>query len=95
MGTVYLLHFNREFKGCRHYIGYTENLDKRIKAHRSKRGARLVAAVVGEGIKFRVARTWENVDGHFERSLKNRKNSKFLCPICKKREAKRNERHMQ
>ncbi len=32
-GTVYLIHFNRAYKHARHYMGFSENLDKRITDH--------------------------------------------------------------
>lgn len=84
MGIVYLLHFERKLKHAQHYIGYTNDLAKRLKRHNDKQGSHLVAAVVKNGIGFILARTWENVDYAFERQLKKRKNTKYLCPICRK-----------
>lgn len=33
MGTIYLLHFSKPYKHARHYIGYTDDLDKRLARH--------------------------------------------------------------
>jgi len=81
-GTVYLLHFNDYYKHALHYIGFTTNLDARMKKHRKGHGSRLVKAVMKSGSDFTVTRTWEIADRHFERKLKKRKNSKHLCPVC-------------
>lgn len=39
-------------------------------------------AVSEVGISFDVVRTWEDGDRNFERSLKNKKHSSRLCPVC-------------
>lgn len=83
MGTVYLLHFDRPYKHARHYLGYTDDLDQRIEAHRNGNGARLVEVVMQAGIGFTVARTWDG-DRDLERRLKNQHNGPRLCPICNK-----------
>jgi hypothetical protein len=31
-GTVYLLHFSQAYKPARHYVGFTTNLDERLKS---------------------------------------------------------------
>jgi len=83
---VYLLHFDKPLCHARHYIGYTENLDKRILQHRSGNGhARLMEVIYELGIGFRIARVWFGEDRHFERMLKNQKNAPRLCPYCNKR----------
>ena len=40
MGLIYLLHFDRSYRHARHYLGYTENLDARLAAHRAGAAAR-------------------------------------------------------
>lgn len=85
MGYVYLLHFSKKLAHAQHYLGYAEtSVVSRLAKHRSGGGAKILAACMKRGIKFRLARTWEEVDRNFERSLKNKKNTKLLCPICKK-----------
>ena len=50
MGLIYLLCFDRSYRHARHYLGYTENLEARLAAHRAGRGSPLVAAAVRDGI---------------------------------------------
>jgi predicted GIY-YIG superfamily endonuclease len=79
--TVYLIHFERAFWHAQHYIGYTANLDQRVEQHRKGTGAKLLRAINTRGIPWQVVRTWPG--GHaLERALKNRKNSRNLCPVC-------------
>ena len=82
-GTVYLLHFERPYKHARHYLGFAEDLERRLELHRAGRGARLVEVVVAAGIGFQLVRTWEG-DRTLERVLKNRHNAPArLCPLCR------------
>ena len=84
MGTVYLIHFARPYKHAQHYIGFAENLERRLWHHRQGTGARLLQVVREEGIDWELARTWDG-DRSLERRLKNGKNAgKWLCPICRK-----------
>jgi len=83
MGTVYLIHFLTPYKHARHYLGYTEDLEQRLQAHRTGNGARLMEVVTDAGIDWELARTWEG-DRSLERRLKQGKNAcKWLCPICR------------
>jgi predicted GIY-YIG superfamily endonuclease len=80
---VYLIHFDKKYKHAQHYIGFVENdLVKRMKLHRSGNGAKLLSALNAQGITYDVVRTWNDADRNFERSLKNRKKSSCLCPVC-------------
>jgi predicted GIY-YIG superfamily endonuclease len=81
-GTVYLVHFDSPYHHARHYMGFTDDLDVRIKRHRSGDGSRLLRALKIAGIGWRVAVTWKG-DRSLERLLKNRKNSPQLCPVCR------------
>lgn len=75
---------DKPYKGVRHYIGYTDNLEQRMHEHvMGSKGARLLQVVRDAGISFHVARTWEG-DRKLERKLKKRKNAKYLCPECEK-----------
>ena len=85
MGLIYLLHFDRSYRHVRHYLGYTENLEARLAAHRAGRGSQLVAAAVRDGIDFQLAATWPG-DRTEERRLHRYRNSpRRLCPICRER----------
>jgi hypothetical protein len=81
MKQVYLIHFNRSYRHAKHYLGYSENLDKRITDHLCGMGARLMEVITSEGIEWKVVRTWEG-DRKLERRLKNRKEAPKLCPVC-------------
>ncbi len=82
--VVYLIHFEKKFHHCQHYIGYTadENFEKRISCHKKGVGSRLLRAVNLAGIAWEVVMTWPDKDGNFERSLKKRRNAAKLCPKC-------------
>ena len=93
MGTVYLIHFdqpigdlNNPHGQAQHYIGYTDDLEARLKRHRQGNGAAIMAAVKAAGIDWQLVRVWDG-DRGLERKLKAQKNSPRLCPIC--REGKR------
>lgn len=80
---VYLIHFEKPYKHAQHYIGYTDNLDRRTQEHTCKtNGARLLQVVRDAGIGFKVVRTWPEGDRELERKLKSWKNSSKLCPVC-------------
>lgn len=83
--TVYLLHFDRPISHrhtAQHYLGWTTDLETRLKQHRQGTGARLCEVAKERRINFRLARTWEG-DRQRERDLKLQKNGRKLCPICR------------
>ncbi len=87
-GTVYLLHFDSAYKHARHYLGWTTDLESRLRRHRGEgekdgRGSRLVEIVMAAGINFQVARLWRG-DRHLERRIKGRGLAAY-CPICSPR----------
>ena len=79
MKGVYLLHFDDPIEHAQHYIGYSKNLCRRMKEHRSGKGSPLVKVTKG---KFSIVRIWKDKNIKFERKLHNYKNSRKLCPIC-------------
>jgi predicted GIY-YIG superfamily endonuclease len=79
--TVYLLHFERKYQHAGHYLGYTHDLEARLKQHQAGQGARLMEVVTQAGIPWKVARTWDGGWG-LEKYLKRQKNSPRLCPFC-------------
>jgi predicted GIY-YIG superfamily endonuclease len=85
-GTVYLIHFNRAYKHAKHYLGFTENLDKRLTDHLAGMGARLMEVVTEARIEWKVSRTWSG-DRKVERRLKNWHNAALLCPLCSGKQA--------
>ena len=78
---IYLIHFGEAYKRARHYLGSTDNLAERLKAHATGQGARLMEVITAAGISWAVARTWPG-DRKLERKLKSRKNAPLLCPLC-------------
>lgn len=90
-GFVYLLHFDRPLGDpqnpramASHYIGFARRLSSRLEHHRAGTGASITRAVVQSGDNdFTVVRVWRRVDRNFERALKNQKNARRYCAICK------------
>jgi hypothetical protein len=89
-GACYLLHFEPQFKHAGRYVGWTsvqpgesalEAVQDRFDVHMSGKGSPLVRAAVEAGCVVVIARVWEGVDRHFERAIKEGKNSKRLDPI--------------
>ena len=82
--AVYLLHFQRPISAehtTQHYLGYTQDLVRRIEEHRAGRGSRLCEVAKEREIPFVLVRVW--IGGRrLERQLKRRKNGPKLCPIC-------------
>jgi predicted GIY-YIG superfamily endonuclease len=87
MGVCYLLHFHQLIAPgkhtTRHYLGYAEDLERRIKEHRAGQGARLTEVAKERGITFSLVRCWIG-DRKLERKLKNLKNGPKLCPLCQR-----------
>jgi len=87
---VYGLHFIdplSEFHTSQHYIGscMKHNLFKRLHAHAyGKSNVPYIKAYFNKGIPFVVFALWTG-DRKLERHIKNYKNSKKLCPICRDR----------
>lgn len=85
MGTIYLLHFSEPICATRttqHYLGYTDDLDTRLKLHTTGQShARLPEVAFERGIEMVLSRTWRGGRA-YERRLKNRKEGPKLCPIC-------------
>lgn len=85
-GSVYLIHLGEPMAHARHYIGWARSVAARLAHHRRGTGAGFLAVAAERGIEFDVVRTWQNADKIFERHLKNRKNARRLCPVCRERE---------
>ncbi len=79
---IYLLHFQQRYHHAAHYMGYTEDLERRLQEHRSGIGSRLLAVIARAGIAWELAQTWPG-DRRTERRFKMQKNSPRLCPICR------------
>ena len=79
---IYLLHYDRPLHHAQHYLGSCDD-PQRIQDHGNGTSrARLPQVFCQLGVQFVVARTWEGGRTD-ERKLKNRKNARVLCPICR------------
>jgi hypothetical protein len=83
VGNVYLLHFGRPYCRARHYLGFSGDVERRVREHCRGRGSPLVRAVVAEGTEVFIARRWEQVTRAFERRIHNHHKNGRACPICK------------
>jgi hypothetical protein len=81
--AVYLVHLEPPYKHARHYLGFTgDRLDLRMEEHRKGRGSPLLRAAHLAGSRILVVHVWPKGDRTFERSLKWKKNTPRLCPVC-------------
>jgi hypothetical protein len=78
---VYLIHLDKPLHHARHYLGFSEDLPKRLQKHRNGQGATFMKAIAKEGITWHVSRIWDG-DRTFERMLKDKHNASHLCPTC-------------
>jgi putative endonuclease len=83
--VTYLVHLDRPLGGpvhfAQHYLGTTQNLDRRLETHRAGLGARILAAANERGIAYDVVRTWDG-GREVERRLKARHAAPRMCPTC-------------
>lgn len=87
-GLVYEIHFDQPIgdpenpKGAaQHYIGHTEDLDRRLAEHRSGHTAAIMRAVNEAGIGWHLVRTWPGTRDT-ERQIKLLRSGRRLCPEC-------------
>jgi predicted GIY-YIG superfamily endonuclease len=80
-GTVYLLHFDRPYRHARHYVGWAQNVKRRLAEHEAGRGARLLAVVKAAGIGWQLARMWPGSRVR-ERQIKRQGGHARHCPLC-------------
>ena len=81
-GTVYLLHFARPFKHAGHYLGWSEDVPRRLAEHGTPEGSALMRAVAGAGIGWELVRIWRGRQ-KLERALKRAHGSGWYCPLCR------------
>jgi hypothetical protein len=87
VGEVYLFHFNAPLGNlsnpraqARHYLGFAEDLDSRIKKQLAGKGAKLVAAALKQGLVFELYH-WPACLAT-EKLIKRRKQTSIYCPAC-------------
>lgn len=81
-GTVYLLHFERPYKGrSRHYLGFTQgDLEQRLENHRRGTACATTKVAFERGIGFVLAGRWSGPRG-LKRQVKSRGVVK-CCSVC-------------
>lgn len=84
---LYLLHFDVPRHHARHYLGSSDQLESRLAAHATGRGARLTRALWEEGEQWTLAAIFallpHRTSGRdTERMSKKRHNAKAYCPLC-------------
>jgi predicted GIY-YIG superfamily endonuclease len=80
-GVIYLIHFDRRVAHAGHYLGWTADLNKRLRDHqRGYAGSRLMEVVKAEQIGWHVSRTWTGTRNQ-ERAWKVNGNA-HRCPTC-------------
>jgi predicted GIY-YIG superfamily endonuclease len=70
---VYIIHIAEKIGRCQHYIGYTKDLERRIKEHQGKNGSPLLNEANKRGIKWEVVVKIPNGDRETEKRLKSYK----------------------
>jgi predicted GIY-YIG superfamily endonuclease len=85
---VYLLHYARPYANGRHpqhYLGWARNVRSRVERHANGTSrARLPEVLHAAGIRFVVARVWQDADTATERRLKRWNKARKLCPVCRR-----------
>jgi hypothetical protein len=78
----YLLHFTPPYRHARHYLGFTDDLPRRLRRQATGQGARLVAVALAAGCSFELV--WVRLGSRDEeRRLKNQKAvPRLVCPVC-------------
>ena len=82
VGGCYLLHFATPVLGKQHYLGWTVDLDRRMRVHLAGRGARLVKQALKADVGVELVRVWSAADRKQERALKKHRAPKSYCPRC-------------
>ena len=81
---LYLLHFDQPLNGRQHYLGWTEDVPRRLEEHRKGQGGKTTAAYKKAGIGFTLAASWPGTKG--DETQFKRKRLRSLCPLCRKQD---------
>ncbi|HEY9155575.1 MAG TPA: GIY-YIG nuclease family protein [Opitutaceae bacterium] len=90
MPCVYLLAIDPPYQGKHHYIGFSHqpHPEKRLREHQAGRGGKFTSRVIRAGCKLTLIMHWSapSITEKFERYLKERADTKYWCPHCKRNE---------
>jgi predicted GIY-YIG superfamily endonuclease len=78
---TYLIHLDKPFHHARHYVGFSDDVFRRLCEHKLGQGSKLLRAVNDAGIGWHVVKIWPDGRGR-ERHIKRQKNGPRFCPIC-------------
>src|SRR5215472_3716865 len=78
--VVYLYHLDPPYKHAAHYLGSTDDLDRRDAEHGGPHGARLLQVQKQAGGTWHLVRTWAG--GRQKESELKSNNGKRYCPEC-------------
>lgn len=79
---VYLLHFEPPYEHAAHYLGWSNDVQRRTQHHLAGTGnSPLVNAALAAGCRVVVARVWHGATRTFESRLKKHGKSR-VCPMC-------------
>lgn len=83
---VYLYHFDKPYRGhAQHYLGSTNNMQRRHQEHLSGHGSPLIRAALDVGIRLTLIPLYPDEGYGLERAIKWQKNNRRICPICSRR----------
>lgn len=85
MRGLYLLHFEPRYRHAGHYLGYADDVDRRVAEHLrcGSRSSPLVSAAIAAGSTITVARTIAGGTRSLERRLKRSGGLSRHCPVCR------------
>lgn len=85
MRGLYLLHFEPRFKHAGHYLGYSDDVERRVAEHLACNGrsSPLVRAAIAAGCEVTIARTIAGGTRTLERRLKRQGGLSRHCPTCR------------
>jgi hypothetical protein len=78
--VVYLLHLDPPYKHAAHYLGSTDDLQRRLSQHGGTHGSPLLLAQKQAGGSWHLVRTWAG--GKQKESWLKSNNGKRYCPEC-------------
>lgn len=85
MRGLYLLHFEPRYLHAGHYLGYSDNVERRVAVHLAcgSKSSPLVRAAIASGCAVTVARTIAGGTRTLERRLKKAGGLSRHCPVCR------------
>lgn len=84
MRGVYLLHFEPKYKHAGHYLGWSDDVGRRVYEHEmTGKGSRLCRVARAAGSQLHFVRFWPG-EKDLERKFKKRTGFKVKCPVCKR-----------